>query len=130
MTEKSNVGMGYSQCPICGREHDEVVLLHTRLKPKLEPRQCVGLALCPEHQKLKDEGYIALIETVNQPRDFASAERTGAVAHVRSSAWPMLFDKPAPTTDFCFVEQDTIAKLQEIMRLNHITQDVSDEPRH
>lgn len=97
MTEKSYVGMGYSICPICGTKHDEVVLLDRHLKQSLEREQCMGLALCPEHEAMKEE-FLALVEVNNvratggsrlNPED---ANRTGQVAHVKREVLGQLFD--------------------------------------
>lgn len=112
MSDKSHVGMGYSVCPVCGTQHDEVVLLDRRLKPTLESRQAVGWAFCPEHAKLKADGYVALIECNNSPKDLNDADRTGQVAHVRATAFANIFNRPAPAGGICFVEVGVIDKLK------------------
>lgn len=104
--------MGASVCPVCLAEHEEVVLIHRRLKVTLPPKSMTGWALCPEHQKLKDDGYVALVECSNRPTGVADANRTGSIAHVRESVWPKLFDIPVPDKGLCFVEVGTITKLQ------------------
>lgn len=111
--EKSYVGIGVSVCPVCGAEHDAVVLLDRRLQASLKRRTAVGWAMCPEHKKRKDDGYIALIECNNRPHSLNDADRTGAIAHVRREAWSKVFNVPVPSKGLCFVEVGTIAKLQE-----------------
>ena len=110
---KSYVGMGFNACPVCGIKHSEAVLIHKRMKEVLTKVEFLGWAMCPEHQKLKDEDYIALVEVTNQPKNLADADRTGNIAHVRSSAWPNIFNAPLPDQGLAFVEVGTIAKLQE-----------------
>lgn len=110
---KSHVGMGHHVCPVCGLKHDEVVLLNRFLRDTLTDNMFMGFALCPEHQKLWDDGYVALVEVSNQPKDFQSAERTGNLAHVRAEAFSRLFDQPAPEKAIAFVEIGVIQKLKE-----------------
>ena len=115
--EKSHVGMGRSVCPVCLQEHDEVVLLDTKLRKTLTRHEFSGWAMCPEHQAKKDEGYVALVEVSNttQPT-LANAKRTGNLAHVRSSVWEHLFNVPIPEQGFGFIEGGVIEKLQEKMK--------------
>lgn len=114
MSEKSHVGMGFTVCPVCGAEHDEVVLLNTQLRNTLSPRQAIGWGMCPEHQKLRDEGYIALIGTSNEPHSLNDAIRTGELAHVRASVWPTIFNTPVPEKGICFVQSEVIQMLKGI----------------
>ena len=120
--EKSHVGMGVHVCPVCGLEHDEVVLLQTRmgLKPQLTQHMFAGWKMCPEHQKLMDDGYVAMIEVTNQPTGMKDAHRTGRIAHVRASAWPNIFDHPVPPAMVAFAEIGLFEKLQEKVEDHHI----------
>jgi hypothetical protein len=113
--EKSHVGMGVSVCPVCGKEHNEVVLLNTRLKNTLTNHMFMGWELCPVHKTMFDEGCIALIECKNQPKNLNDADRTGLVAHVSAEAFPKIFNTPAPKNQFnlAFVEEGVLAKLGE-----------------
>lgn len=113
--DKSHVGMGFHVCPVCGVEHDEVVLLQTRLglPPKLTALEFVGWKMCPEHQKMRDDGYTAMIEVSNKPTGLADAVRTGQIAHIRNSAWPNLFDSLPPEGGIAFAEAGLFTKLQE-----------------
>ena len=117
--DKSYVGMGIHVCPVCGVEHDEVVLLEKQLRNSLTQHEFVGWKLCLEHQEKFDEGYIALIECTNQPSGLANAKRTGGIAHVRAEVWPHLFDTPVPEQGICFVETGVLQKLQERVGHNH-----------
>jgi hypothetical protein len=114
MSDKSYVTLETSACPVCGTQHDTgAVLLDTRLRDKFEHKTCTGWQLCPEHKKLADDGYVALVECSNQPTSLEKANRTGALAHIRRSAWENIFNTPAPKGPLAFVEVGVIAKLQE-----------------
>ena len=113
MGQKSHVGMGYYLCPVCGVEHDEVVLLDRFLRNKLSNHEFVGMQMCKEHQKLRDDGYTALIEVSNKPTGLADAVRTGQIAHIRNTAWPNLFDSLPPEGGIAFAEVGLFTKLQD-----------------
>lgn len=114
-SEKSHVGMGYSVCPVCGVEHDPVVLLDKRLDQTLTRHEFAGWALCAEHQKMKDEGYIALVGCSNEPKGLADACRTGDLIHIRASAWSNIFNSPVPPKGLAFISQDAVTKLREMV---------------
>lgn len=116
MTEKSYVGMGLHVCPVCGTEHDEVVLLDKRLRNTLERDNFMGYALCPEHAALRVE-YIALVECKNssagKSMKMEEADRTGVIAHIRRTAAKQIFNMPLPDDlDFVFVEVGVIEALK------------------
>ena len=119
---KSHVGMGFHVCPVCGLEHDEAVLLQTRLglPPKLTAHEFLGWKMCPEHQKLQDDGYTAMIEVTNKPSTLKDALRTGRIAHVRNSAWPKIFNTEPPEGGIAFAELGLFDKLQEKVEDHHI----------
>ena len=115
MPEKSHVGMGFHVCPVCGKEHDEVVLLDNRLKDSLKPRNFVGFELCPE-DKEKSKDFMALIEVSNMPEhdtmQIQEANRTGKIAHVRRSVLPLLVNVEVPADqDMMFVQEGVIDEL-------------------
>jgi hypothetical protein len=116
--EKSHVGMAHHVCPVCGIKHDPLVLLNRHLRQTLTADEFAGWAMCPEHKKLQDESYIALIEVTNEPKDFGSANRTGMMAHVKSEAFTRLFKQPAPDKGIAFVQVGVIAKLQELTTMS------------
>lgn len=118
--EKSHVGMAHHVCPVCAQEHDPVVLLDRRMRNTLTSHEFAGWTMCPEHQKLYDEGYIALIEVNGKPDGLATADRTGRVAHVRASAWPKIFNSPVPEHGLGFAEVGLFAILEQRMEDHHI----------
>ena len=113
---KSHVGMGFHVCPVCCVEHDEVVLIDTRLKPTLEHRNFAGWGMCAEHKAQIADGYVALVEVTNKPTGLDDAERTGQTAMVRSSAFNQIFPRlRIPDGKLAFVENGTIAMLQSFV---------------
>lgn len=82
--------MEQHRCVVCGMNYDTgAVLLHKHMKPDLERYTLTGNGLCPEHRKLYEEGYVALVE-VSEDRKY----RTGNVAHVRRSVAEEIFNVP------------------------------------
>jgi hypothetical protein len=89
---KSHVSMAQHQCIVCGEIYDTgEILLDRRLKNSLEERTLTGKGFCEEHQKLKDDGYIALCEAIE-----GSSIRTGRVIHIKNSAWEKVFNSELP----------------------------------
>ena len=113
---KSHVGMGFSLCPVCAVKHDEVLLLDKRLKDTLERENFMGWAMCAEHEKLRAEGYVALIEVKGEPTgktaSLAEVQRTGMIAHVKGEVFTRIFDAPMPPQGIAFVPEGFIARLQ------------------
>jgi len=114
MSDKSYVGMGYYVCPVCCTRHSPEVLINTRMKDTLTSDETLAWAMCPEHKKLHDEGYVALIECTNQPSSMNDAQRTGQIAHVRSSVWPQIFDASLPPKLLAFVEPAVMTALKKM----------------
>ena len=111
---KSHVGMGYTMCPVCLTEHDEVVLLDTRLHNSLKQRQATGWRMCPSCANKKAEGFIALIGVTNEPRELNDAMCTGDVVHIRATAWPNIFNSSVPDKGIAFVQPEVIEYLKGI----------------
>lgn len=98
--DKSHVSMAQRQCIVCGCLYDTgEILLDKRLRASMDPTTVVGTGMCPEHQKLKDDGYIAMIEA-----DEKTHARTGRLAHIRVSVWGDLFNSPAPAGGVAYCE--------------------------
>jgi hypothetical protein len=106
---KSHVSMAQHQCPICGVMHDTgEILLNKNLRQTLDPKTTTGMSFCPQHAKMRDEGYIALIEC--DP----NGVRLGRVAHIRATVWPNIFDAPVPTGGAAFVMAEVMDMLEKI----------------
>lgn len=114
---KSHVSMEQHVCLVCGVTFDTgSILLDRRLKASMESHTVTGWGLCPEHEKMHEDGYVALVECEGEqagssvrPED---ARRTGQVAHIRRSAWPNVFDSQAPESPVVFCEKGLIDKLR------------------
>lgn len=113
--EKNYVGMGYSVCPVCLKEHSESVLLDTRLKKSLTRHEFAGWELCEEHNKLYVDGYIALVECVEEPKNIQSANRTGNIVHIKLSVWSHIFNTDPPTNPMVFIGTDVFNTLRTML---------------
>ncbi len=106
---KSHVSMEQHQCIVCGRLYDTGgILLKKDLRATLEDHTVTGTGFCPEHQKLKDDGFIALIEA-----DEKTHARTGRIAHIRATAWPVMFNVPVPGGMVAYVGKEVMDMLEK-----------------
>ena len=106
---KSHVSMEQHQCFICGTIYDTGnILLDKRLNDSLERYTVTGHGLCPEHQQLADDGYIALI--VVQPD---GKTRTGGLIHIRREAAERMFNQEMPK-DIAYIDQEIFDQLQQL----------------
>lgn len=121
---KSHVSMEQRICLVCCCKFDTgAILMHKRMRQTLEPHTTTGWGLCPEHKKLHEDDFVALVEVdrskststngVIKPED---AYRTGNVAHLKREVWDGVFNTKAPpsTTPVVFIEQGIIEKLQSM----------------
>jgi len=121
MTEKSYVGMAHHYCPLCLIKHDPLVLLDRRLKETLTNDEFAGFKLCDEHQKLKDDGFIALLcideDMSPRPISIATAHRTGSYMHLKADAYKQIIDTDLPENDFnlAFCSEEMVGILQGIV---------------
>jgi hypothetical protein len=117
MNEKSHVSMERRVCAVCTKEYDtNCVLLDRRFKKSMDRYTVTGFGLCPEHQKMFDDGFVALVAIDESKSDGHKADevwRTGQIAHVRRSAVPDLFNVPIPAdTPLVWVEPEVIDLLK------------------
>ncbi|PRG59009.1 ATPase [Burkholderia multivorans] len=125
MSEKSYVSIEQHFCVVCGSTFETGnILLELRVRPNLDRYTATGWGLCPEHQKLADEDYVALVECDPQ-RSGLSADtervkpgqvhRTGRVAHLKRHLFSRIFSVAASETEpFVFVEPGVIELLQSM----------------
>ena len=112
---KSYVTLEQAICPVCGVAHDTGnLLLDRRLQPIFEHKTATHYELCPEHKKLRDDDFVALIECSNQPRGLADAKRTGNIAHIRVAAFTQAFNVPVPEKLIAFIEVGVLDKLKRM----------------
>jgi len=119
---KSYVTMETVFCIICGSEKESGAILMDRgLRDKFENTTCTGPGLCQEHQKLFDDGFIALVgadpEKSGDPLPNGNlnpeeAHRTGEVAHLKRSVFHNIFNVPCPNGPMAFVEPEVISALR------------------
>lgn len=123
MNDKSHVSLEQHVCLVCGTRFDTgAVLLYRRLRASMERHTATGWGLCPEHQKLSDEGFVALVECDPQRSGSPAgggrvkpeqAYRTGRLAHLKREAFAQVFNVPIAADQPCvFVEPGVIEQLQ------------------
>lgn len=120
---KNYVAVGKLLCPVCGQLHGSgAILFHTRLGNIPEPA-VMGQGLCPEHQRLFDAGYLALVG-VDASKSVCSgggtltqenAHRTGAIVHIRREVFTRLLKgiTVPDSTPMCFVDEAVISALTD-----------------
>ena len=93
---KSHVTVEQQKCLVCAKDFDTgSILLDMRLRERFEHTTLTGWGLCPEHQKLYEDGYIALVgadETKSSKTPGGNvtpegAYRTGEIAHLKFEAF-------------------------------------------
>lgn len=126
MNDKSHVSLEQRVCLVCGKAFDTgAVLLDKRLRASMEHHTKTGWGLCPEHQKLSDDGFVALVECDPQRSGLSAgsarmkpdqAYRTGRLAHVRRTVFTQVFNVSIDDKQTCvFVEPGVIDQLQSLV---------------
>jgi len=126
MNEKSHVSLEQHVCLVCGVTFDTgAILLDKRLRPSMERYTTTGWGLCAEHQKLSDDGFVALIECDPQRSGSPSgtdgmkpeqAYRTGRLAHLQRDVFARVFNVPIAADQPCvFIEPGVIERLQSMV---------------
>ncbi|HBR2750777.1 TPA: ATPase [Klebsiella aerogenes] len=126
MNDKSHVSLEQHLCLVCGVAFDTgTILLDKRLRASMEQHTATGWGLCPEHQKLSDDGFVALVEC--DPQRSVSpaasgrvkpeqANRTGRLAHLKREVFAKVFNAPVAADQPCvFVEPGVIEQLQAMV---------------
>ena len=92
MSDKSHVSLEQHVCLVCGAAFDKgAILLDKRLCQSIVHHTKTGWGMCPEYQKIADDGYVALVECDPQRSGAQAggrmtpgqAYRTGLLAHLR-----------------------------------------------
>ena len=125
MSEKSYVSLERQVCVVCGVAYDTGnLLLDKRLRATLEHHTTTGWGLCTEHQRLFDEGFVALIECDPQRSGLSEngrlkpeqAHRTGQLAHLKRDVFATMFDGKIASDQACvFVDPGIIEWLQAMV---------------
>ena len=126
MDDKSYVSLEQRLCLVCGAPFDTGnLLLDKRLRASMKRHTTTGWGLCVEHQKLADDGFLALVECDPQRSGTPMANgnlkpeqayRTGRLAHLKREAFARLFNVPITNKQACvFVESGVIEQLQTMV---------------
>jgi hypothetical protein len=126
MDEKSHVSLEQHVCLVCGVSFDTgSILLDRRLRASMRRYTVTGWGLCADHQKLSDEGFVALVECDPQRSGSLSADghmkpeqayRTGRLAHLKREVFAKVFNVPIAADQACvFVEPGVIEQLQTMV---------------
>jgi len=126
MNDKSHVSLEQRVCLVCGTSFDTgAILLDKRLRQSMAHHTVTGWGLCPDHERLFQEGYVALVECDPQRSGGApssgsikpeQAYRTGRLAHLTREAFAKVFNVPLSTEQPCvFVEPEVIDHLQAMV---------------
>jgi hypothetical protein len=126
MNDKSHVSLEQHICLVCGASFDTgAILLDKRLRASMKRHTTTGWGLCPEHQKLSDDGFVALVECDPQRSGSPAgsgrmkpeqAYRTGRLAHLKREVFAKVFNVPIAAGQPCvFVEPGVIEQLQTMV---------------
>lgn len=102
MNDKSFVSIEQHQCIVCGTAFDTGnLLLKKDMRKTMERHTVTARGLCPQHEELYKQGYIALVEIdpaksgieSNKERNIKieDAYRTGKFLHIKRAAFAKIF---------------------------------------
>lgn len=117
---KSYVSAEQNVCPVCAKTFDtNAILINKHLRENMERYTVTGWGLCPEHKKLHEEGYVALVaidpDRSAKPYTPSSVYRLGGVAHMRRSVWRSIFNCDPPEGPMVFCDEELVEKLESMM---------------
>jgi len=126
MNDTSHVSLEQHVCLVCGVSFDTgSILLDKRLRASMQRHTVTGWGLCPEHQRLFDAGFVALVEWDPQRSGSTAgsgrmqpeqAYRTGRLAHLKRDVFAQVFNVPVAADQSCvFVEPGVIEQLQAMV---------------
>jgi hypothetical protein len=129
MEDKSYVSLEQRVCLVCGASFDTgSLLLDKRLRASMKRHTTTGWGLCPEHQKMSDDGFVALVECDPERSGAAAAGRlkpeqayrTGRLAHLRRAVFAQVFNVLIDDKQACvFVEPGVIDQLASMVAPAH-----------
>lgn len=121
--DKSFVTLEQNICQVCGTKFDTgALLLDRRMRDTFDKYTVTDYGLCPECQKLNNDGYIALVvadpaKSKTEPNGnlkIENAYRTGEIIHLRYTAFERIFNMPHNNLPMGFIDQETAKKLKEL----------------
>lgn len=121
------VRMEQAVCPVCHKVHNHGgIVMNMKLKSIPEKQALTHVALCEEHQKLFDNGYVAIVEA-----DLARSETThegggtrvkpggayllGRCVHIREEKCAEIFNVPTPDEGVMYCDAEVIDSLIGMM---------------
>lgn len=124
------VAMAQKMCPVCGsiHEHNAEILINKRFQKIDKDERITGYGLCEEHDKLFQDGYLALVVTDESKSAITKHEgnkldtlkeenacRTGDLMHIRRTVFNKLFDTESPEDqEMVFIDIALFEKLKEM----------------
>ena len=116
--DKSYVTLEQHVCRVCGVSFDSGnLLMDTRLRKRFDHKTSTGWGMCAEHQKLADEGFVALVEAKDSGRNNLKpeeADRTGRLAHIKVAAFQRVINTPVPEGKVCFISPEAFNRIIEM----------------
>lgn len=122
MNDKSHVSMEQKVCVVCTTKFDSgAILLDRRLKQSMERYTTTGWGMCPECDKLRQAGYVALVGCDSEKSEIrdgivdpSGAYRTGKIVHIKEEAFVRVFNAPVPRNKVVFSDQTVLDKLEKM----------------
>jgi len=106
--------METKQCPVCleTHSHNTAILLHKKLR-KIDPdKTCTGFALCEEHEKLFNDGYIALVvgdsSSSKDTVQHTDVNRTGEFIHIKREYFSSVFGEVDADLPMAYTETEVV----------------------
>lgn len=100
--------MEEKRCMVCGLVFKtDALLLDRCMRKRFEPNTLTGMGMCPEHDKLNKDGYIAFVgidpkKSSSSNKGFMQGEdahRTGRLMHIRRTVAKKMFNMPTEQLD-------------------------------
>ena len=109
LSDKSYVTLEQNQCFICGEVYDTgTILMDRRLKKSFDKHTITGTGLCPQHQKLAAEDYIACIVVKEDDKT-----RTGDYVAIKRDVAEQLFNQELPGLG-CYIDEEVFNFLKDL----------------
>ncbi len=110
---------------MCGTKHESnEILIHKKLKDIPEDKRITGYELCPEHQKLHEDGYIALVVAKRYSTDgrtrmkLGEGDRTGEIVHMKRAVFSKLFDvdEEVASLEMIYIDEEVLGKIKAMQQ--------------
>jgi len=121
---KSYVTLEQAVCPICAETKDTGnLLLDRRMRDTFEHKTTTGVDICPDCQKMIDDGYIALVGADEKQSVIShdnrikveDAFRLAEYLWIKRHVAVQIFDTEFGEHPFVFIDQEAIDKVKEIV---------------